>query len=208
MVQILVTAFEPYDQWQENASWLALVELTKSLPSSAKIVTRRYPVDFDAVREKLARDLQDNYDYALHVGQAPGSAAIRLEAIGINVGGRSEQSPETFQPLLSQGPIAYRSDLPLADWVAALKREGIPAAVSYHAGTYLCNATLYLAHHVARELGLRTKITFIHLPLDTSQTAKGTREIAALPATMSAAALRLIIDDLIRRGQVGAAALA
>jgi len=208
MLQILVTTFEPYDGWPDNASWLALVELTKDLPSSARIVTRRYPVDFQVARERLERDLQEDYDYALHVGQAPGSASIRLEAIGINVGGRSEQNPETFQPLVPDGPIGYRTDLPLAEWVLSLRKAGIPATVSYHAGTYLCNATLYLAHHFVRQHQLRTKMTFVHLPLDTSQSAKGPRELAALPASMSATALRLIIEDLVRRARPGALTLA
>ena len=29
MPRVLLTAFEPYDEWKTNASWLALVELTK-----------------------------------------------------------------------------------------------------------------------------------------------------------------------------------
>ena len=57
MPKILLTAFEPYDVWSENASWLALVELTKEMPPGIDITTRRYPVDFTAVKERLAEDL-------------------------------------------------------------------------------------------------------------------------------------------------------
>ena len=32
MKKVLVTAFEPYDRWKTNASWLALVHLTQDLP--------------------------------------------------------------------------------------------------------------------------------------------------------------------------------
>ena len=48
MASVLITAFEPYDRWEANSSWLALVELTKDLPSEPRITTRRYPVDFAA----------------------------------------------------------------------------------------------------------------------------------------------------------------
>jgi len=36
MTRVLITAFEPFDRWSENSSWLALVELTRSLPESPK----------------------------------------------------------------------------------------------------------------------------------------------------------------------------
>src|SRR4051794_17606849 len=113
MPTILLTAFEPYDRWPENASWLALVELTRELPVDVKVVTRRYPVDFSAARQRLSDDLSSNFDFALHLGQAPGIARVHLEAVGINVGGHSSQTPDAFQPLVANGPVAYQSQLPL-----------------------------------------------------------------------------------------------
>ena len=113
MPAVLITAFEPYDDWSENASWLALVELTRDLPSRSKVVTRRYPVDFEAVRQRLREDLAADYDYALYLGQAPGTGRIHLEMIGTNIGGHSSQTPDQFQPLVAEGPVAYRSSLPL-----------------------------------------------------------------------------------------------
>ena len=55
--RVLITAFEPYDRWRENSSWLALVELTKELPREPHVTTRLYPVDFGLVRSKLEEDL-------------------------------------------------------------------------------------------------------------------------------------------------------
>ena len=211
MPSILITAFEPYDIWSENSSWLALAEFAKHLPTSAKVVTRRYPVNFQLVRERLARDLADNFDYALHLGQAPGAAAIRLESIAINVGGSSKDPSDTFQPLVAGGPVAYRSALPLAVWAKQLREAGIPASVSYHAGTYLCNAILYLSHYLAEQQQLRTQMTFVHLPLDTSQITSQTRdtkELPALPTAMSVAALHLLVANLVKRGPLAAAMLA
>lgn len=196
MPSVLITAFEPYDRWDENASWLALVELTKDLPSGLRITTRRYPVDFAAVRVRLTEDLAAGHDYALHLGQAPGLARIHLEAVGLNVGGTSQQRPEEFQPLVPDGPVAYKSDLPLATWAAKLRAVGIPAQVSYHAGTFLCNATLYLTHHLCRERGWKTQATFIHLPLATEQAVRERQDIASIPVAVAAQALRLILDEL------------
>ena len=198
MSSILITAFEPYDRWPENSSWLALVELTRDLPAEPKVVTRRYPVDFEQVRSRLFDDLAADYDFALHLGQAPGIGRIHLEAVGINVGGHSSLLPDQFQPLVADGPAAYRSALPLADWAGQIRQLGIPCQVSYHAGTYLCNALLYLTHHIAQEQRLKTRAAFIHLPLAPQQVLSERSDVPNLPSAMCAEAVRLIVSQLCR----------
>ncbi len=196
MARVLITAFGPYDEWQENASWLALVRLTADLPRAPVVATRRYPVDFAAVHDALAQDLTAGYDYAIHLGQAPGIAAVHLEAIAINVRGDRGKRPEEFGLLAPDGPAAYRVCLPLADWARKIRAAGIPAAVSYHAGTYLCNAALYWSHYFAERNGWPTKAAFIHVPLDVSQTIGMDREAPAMPAEQTANAIRLILEEL------------
>ncbi|MBP85799.1 MAG: pyrrolidone-carboxylate peptidase [Planctomycetaceae bacterium] len=199
MLRLLITAFEPYDCWKENASWLALVEFTKTMSSRADITTRLYPVDFAEVKTRLERDLRDEYDVAIHLGQSPGASCIELEAIGLNVGGRSDQLAEQYEPLIEDGPVAYRSTLPLAEWSQALRSQGIPTNVSYHAGAYLCNATLFLTHYFAEKLGLNTQAAFVHLPLNYSQTVEHNKRMPAMPSAMSARAVQLIVEELVKR---------
>jgi pyroglutamyl-peptidase len=104
--------------------------------------------------------------------------------------------PDEFGCLAEDGPIAYRSDLPLADWAAKIRRAGIPCQVSYHAGTYLCNATLYLSHFLAACKSLTTRPLFVHLPLDVSQALGESKDFPTMPAATMAAAVRLILDEL------------
>jgi pyroglutamyl-peptidase len=196
MPTVLITAFEPYDRWAENASWLALVELTRDLPVAPKVVTRRYPVDFEAARTRLFDDLAANYDFALHLGQAPGISRIHLEAIGLNVAGHTGQTPDSYPPLVAGGPAAYRSALPLDAWSAQIRELGIPCQVSYHAGTYLCNALLYLTHHFAAEQHLQTKAAFMHLPLAPIQVLGERQDWPSLPSDWCAAAIRCILRQL------------
>ena len=196
MPRVLLTAFEPYDRWKANASWLALVQLTQNFPDQPQITTRLYPVDFSVMKERLASDLSGNFDYALHLGQAPGSSRIQLEAIGLNIGGSSSQSPDQYRPLIDEGPVAYRTNLPLADWAVKLRRAGVPAQVSFHAGTYLCNATLYWSHFLTQRMSLKTQSAFIHVPLDISQVVNEPHGTASLPSHISAQAIRLILDEL------------
>lgn len=57
MPRVLVTAFEPFDAWKANSSWLTLVELTKDLPAGPELTTRLYPVDFAGLQQRLLEDL-------------------------------------------------------------------------------------------------------------------------------------------------------
>jgi pyroglutamyl-peptidase len=193
MPSVLITAFEPYAVWEENSSWLALVELTKDLPKVPDITTRLYPTDFAIVQERLAADLEANFDYALHLGQAPGSGRIQLEAMGLNV---EAAGPDEFRPLVPDGPAAYQSVLPLPLWARKLREAGIPSRVSYHAGTYVCNATLYLSHYFAEQGGLKTRSTFVHLPLDLAQVVHADRDTPAWPRKTLATAIGLILEEL------------
>jgi pyroglutamyl-peptidase len=193
MPSVLITAFEPYAVWEENSSWLALVELTKDLPKVPDITTRLYPTDFAIVQERLAADLEANFDYALHLGQAPGSGRIQLEAMGLNV---EAAGPDEFRPLVPDGPAAYQSVLPLPLWARKLREAGIPSRVSYHAGTYVCNATLYLSHYFAERGGLKTRSTFVHLPLDLAQVVHADRDTPAWPRKTLATAIGLILEEL------------
>ena len=196
MTTVLITAFEPYDRWEQNSSWLALLELTKALPTNLKIVTRLYPVDFEKARGRLREDLAADYDYALLLGQAPGISRIHLEQIGVNVGGNSNQLPDQFCPIVEDGPVAYRSALPLDTWAGKVRELGIPCQVSYSAGTYLCNALLYLTHYIAEREQLRTRAAFIHLPLAPVQVLGERQDLPTLPSENCAAAIQTILREL------------
>lgn len=190
MTRVLITAFEPYDRWKDNASWLALMDLTRWYEGPVELTTRRYPVDLSMMSQQLRKDIQLDYDIALHVGQSPGSTLIKLESVGLNV--RSDGSP-----LIENAVEAYRSPLKLAAAASKLVQDGIPCEVSHHAGTYLCNAALYLSQHYAASFGMKTTSAFIHLPLAPAQAAAdpGTR-LPSMSTAMSAAAIAVIIDQL------------
>jgi len=193
MPRILLTAFEPYDVWSENSSWLTLVELTHWLDFSDQVVTRRYPVDLSEMAHRLEGDLTHGFDYAVHLGQSPGSPAIKLETTGLN-------STDQGTRLVASGPAAYRTTLPLQRWEAKLRGEGIPALVSHHAGTYLCNAALYLSQHFAEERALPTRSFFIHLPLAPQQVSErlgSNPPLASMSLQMMAYAISLVLTDLL-----------
>jgi pyroglutamyl-peptidase len=189
VTRVLITAFEPYDRWPENSSWMALVDLTKWYDGDVKITTRRYPVELTRMSEALKKDLQANYDFAIHLGQAPGSTLIKLEAVGLNI--RSDGSP-----LISDAPEAYRSPLPLEACCRALIEAGIPCEVSHHAGTYLCNAALFLSQYYVDAMRLNTRSVFLHIPLAPSQAAGDPSRPASLSTPMASAGIAMVIEQL------------
>lgn len=197
MSRVLITAFKPYGEWQTNASWLALVDLTQEMPPEPQITTRLYPVNFSEVRQLLATDLADNYDLAIHVGQAPGSECVQLEAIGLNVGREANDGADFA--LVDDGPVAYRTPLPLDQWAQSLTSAGVPTRVSYHAGTYLCNATLYLSQHLSEVHAYQTQSLFIHVPLAPSQLNGEAKTLHSLPVELASRAIRLILEQCATR---------
>ena len=199
MPRILVTAYGPYDEWPDNVSWLVLQELTRALPADCPVTTRLYPVDFSVVKARLANDMRDEFDVAIHLGQAPGRATIALEAVGLNLACERGQRAEDAVPLMADGPAAYCSRLPLGEWAAMLNEAGIPAEVSHHAGTYLCNAALYLSHYFGERTGKQTASSFLHLPLDPSQVLASGPVMPSLPAAVSATAVRMLIEKALQR---------
>ncbi|MCC6508654.1 MAG: pyroglutamyl-peptidase I [Pirellulaceae bacterium] len=198
-MRVLLTAFEPYGQWPTNSSWLTLVELLRIRPPTSWLVTRRYPVDFDRLHSALYKDLSQGFDAVLHLGQAPGSATVRLETLAVNAGGSMSESGEGVERLIVDGPEAYRSHMPLNRWSQRLREQAIPTQISYHAGTYLCNAIMYLSHHWVAQSDRIIPVGFVHLPLATEQVVTSSQPLPSLPVATLAQAVAIILDDLLEQ---------
>ncbi len=195
-MRILLTAFEPYDQWSSNSSWETIVELLRVRGTIPNVITRRYPVSLTRFQERLEVDLSRGFDSIIHLGQAPGISQIHLEAIAINVAGVTEAEGADFGDLVVGGPVGYRSKFPLGAWASYLRQSGIPARVSYHAGTYLCNAALYLSHHWLETHGKTGRVAFIHLPLSDQQVRESGRSLASMPLDTMVKAVGLLLDRM------------
>ena len=95
-----------------------------------------------------------------------------------NAGAKYELTP------IGCGADAYVTGLPVAAMVKAMKAAGVPAAVSFTAGTYVCNDLMYAAVEYCRPRGIAAG--FVHLPLSLEiAVAEGKAgNIAALPQEM------------------------
>ena len=193
MTRILLTAFEPYDIWSDNSSWMALQELTRDLPQIGTITTRKFPVDFAQVRERLPGDLAADFRYAIFLGQAPGQSAIQLESTALNLRPTNDH-PDEFTPLEPNGPAAYTTTLPLAAWANSLRQRGLPVQVSHHAGTYLCNALYYWGQWLSEQRRTACECLFIHLPVAPHQVADSALPLPSLSTIVASQAIRSVLE--------------
>lgn len=107
-------------------------------------------------------------DAVVCAGQAGGRCAVTVERLAVNVDDFSIPDNGGYQPrnlpIVEGGPDAYLSTLPIQEMVEAMRRAGVPAAISNSAGTYVCNHVMYgVAHYLAQHRPT-ARSGFIHIP--------------------------------------------
>ena len=199
MRTILVTGFEPFGGDAANPSQ----ELAKAVDGrtlgECAVRSIILPVEHRAAREIVSAALTDpEIEAVVHLGLAGGRARIALEQVAVNA--MDYAIPDNAgarlagEPCVAGGPAAYFSTLPLRPILAALTAEGIPAYVSYTAGTYLCNQTLYWTLHEIGRRSLALRAGFIHVPLLPSMVAGHGREEPSMDLPLMLRALETALS--------------
>jgi pyroglutamyl-peptidase len=170
-LRVLLTGFEPFDQATRNPSADAIrLVAARGVPGIA-LSGLVLPTSFAGADAALTRALLEAapaFDVVLSVGLAGGRAGLTVERVAINLDDARIPDNDGAQPVDARveetGPAAYFATLPVKAMVAAIRAAGIEAAVSYSAGTFVCNHLLYRALHLAatRYPGLRCG--FVHVP--------------------------------------------
>ncbi|MEM3638164.1 MAG: hypothetical protein QXX17_01775 [Conexivisphaerales archaeon] len=167
-MRILITGFEAW-AGNKNPSGMVAEELNGSVIDGAEVVGKVLPEDFYAL-PKLARKLVDEVrpDCVISTGWDY-TKAIRVEKVALNVMNSffaDSVVPDNYgnkprdEPIIKGGPLALGSTLPADEIVKELNDAGIPAILSYHAGTHCCNTAMYSFLHADI-----VKISgFIHVP--------------------------------------------
>ena len=194
---ILLTGFEPFGGESTNPSWSAAGEAAARLRAGGLDAHAvELPCVFgDAVRALEAALEQYRPDLVVCAGQAGGRSRVSLERIAINcddarIPDNAGNAP-VDQPVVSGGPAAYFSTLPVKAALAALLAAGIPAEVSQSAGTYVCNHLFYGLMHALR-LRPGTRGGFVHVPYEPAQLPSGSTD-PALPREQLAEALAVVV---------------
>ena len=136
----------------------------------------RIPTVFGAAAQAVLETAQSvQPDVILSIGQAGGRSAVTPEVVGLNL--REAGIPDnagnqpSARPVVEGAPTAYFATVPVREMVRAINAAGLPGALSYSAGVYVCNDVLYtLLHHFD---GTPTRVGFIHVPFLPEQAQNG-----------------------------------
>lgn len=158
---VLVTGFEPWADWPSNPSG----EIAKALDGVAvaghRVVSAILPVVHGEDITKVAPLLAKHRPVAVvSLGLHGGASVLHVERVAVNL----KVVDGEDHPVVTGGPDAYFATVPTRDMVSASLAVGIPARLTYSAGTFLCNHIMYsVLHHIAVN-GLGMRAGFIHLP--------------------------------------------
>ena len=147
MKKLLVTGFDPFGGQPVNPAREAVLRLPDTV-GGYEIAKLEIPTVFGLAAETVWKVADELRPHAiLCVGQAGGRSAVTPEVVAINL--REASIPDNAgnmpvdSPVMENAPAAYFATLPVRDMVQAVKERGIPCALSYTAGTFVCNDLLY-----------------------------------------------------------------
>ena len=205
---ILFTGFEPFGGETVNPA----LEAVRLLPDSAggmPIRRLRLPTSFRYAGETLLEAVDAwRPEAVVCVGQAGGRKTVTPEKVAINyIDARipdNDGAQPADVPIRADGPAAYFATLPVRAIDEAIRAAGVPCAVSYSAGCYVCNFVMYtLLDHLARTapdvLG-----GFIHVPYAAEQTAgkpAGTPSLTVAQMTQALACAAGVIAAVCQKGR-------
>jgi pyroglutamyl-peptidase len=166
----LVTGSQPFAGLPSNPAEMVLGQIEGLTIDGVRIVTRATPVSY-AQLPRLLTDLVAEYRpaFVLALGLALGAPILRVEKVAINAADFGVADNEGARPRGGRS-FAPNDDVGrFATWdagavVEAILEAGVPARASYHAGTHLCNLTLYTYLAALAGAGLEAPCGFLHLP--------------------------------------------
>ena len=167
-MKILITGFDPFGGETANPAYEA-VKLLPDTIAGAEIIKLEVPTRFHRAGAVLEDAMQRHKpDAVICVGQAGGRAAITPEKVAINLMDGRIPDNAGYQPvdvpIREDGETAYFTCLPVKAMVLRMRAVGIPAAVSYTAGTYVCNYLLYTLLYLIDKKYPNVRGGFIHVP--------------------------------------------
>ena len=191
MKNLLITGFDPFGGETVNPAWEA-VKLLPDIIGDYQLTKLEIPTVFGRAAETVLEKAEEvRPQVILCIGQAGGRAAVTPERVATTLRDAkitdNDGNQPVDEPCVPGGPTAYFATVPVKAMVKAMADAGLSAAVSYTAGTFVCNDTLYTLLH--RFDGTDVRCGFIHVPYLPQQGTPNLeleRTVAALEAAVQA----------------------
>jgi pyroglutamyl-peptidase len=160
--KILVTGFEPWDNWSHNPSGDIALALDGASIAGCEIVSAILPVihgeDIAIVKPLIKKHRPVA---VVSLGLHGSASVVHIERVALNL---KVVDGKDF-PVVQGGPDAYFATLPTREMVEEIQEAvQVPAKLTYSAGTFLCNHIMYQVLHHIDVHDLDIKAGFIHLP--------------------------------------------
>lgn len=199
-MRIVVTGFDPFGGETVNPAYEA-VKLLPDLVGDKELIKIKIPTAYRGGVKALEEAIERyRPDAVLSIGQAGGAACIRVERIAVNLAEARIPDNEGYQPvdkfLREDGENAFFSTLPVKEMQQAIVQAGYPSALSYSAGTYVCNAVMYNALYLAQKHCSSMKAGFIHVPYTPQQVIGKSADTPSMPVTAIAECLQAAIEAI------------
>ena len=195
MKKLLISGFDPFGGEKINPSFEAVKRLPDTI-GEYELTKIELPTVFGRAAEIMTAKIEElRPDAVICVGQAGGRSGITPEVIGINlreakIADNAGNMPQN-EPVREGAPDGIFATLPIREMVEAIKAIGLPAALSYSAGAFVCNDLLYSLLHEFKNTDI--KIGFIHVPFLPEQAKEGVPSMELSDITK---ALRAAIECL------------
>lgn len=184
-MKLLITAFDAFGGDEDNISQTVLEALPARVGES-EVCKLLLPTVFSlAAQRAIAAAEALEADAIVCLGQAAGRSAITPERVAVNrmdaaLPDNAGRQPNG-EPIEADGPEICFSTLPNETMVKAILAQGVPAALSDSAGTFVCNSLMYAMLRWTARQGRAIPCGFVHLPRpDASLDAKAlTRALIA-----------------------------
>ncbi len=168
MKTVLLTGFEPFLENRVNPTEQLVQQLNGAVINEYEVKGVVLPVSFRQAGPVLINSFKAfKVDAVVMLGVAVGRSRITPERIAINCkDGASDNGGVSYEDesIHEDGEAAYFSSLPIRKITNTLQEEGLPAAISNTAGTYVCNYVMYEMLDYLAKQQMNIPAGFIHVP--------------------------------------------
>ena len=205
-MKVLVTGFDPFDGESVNPAFEA-VKLLPDKIAEAEIIKLEIPTVFTRSAEVVEKAIEEYQpDIVLSIGQAGGRSCVTVEKVAINLAEARIPDNDGEQPLdqalREDGDTAYFATVPVKAMVANMRKHGIPAHISYTAGTFVCNSVMYHVLYLLDKKFPGVHGGVIHVPYESSQVVDKPNGTPFMPVDQIAKALEYAIEAAVK-GETG-----
>ncbi len=204
-MRIIVFGFEKFGGLSSNPSQLVVEELAREDQAAlgCQLITCVLPTEYAASVEKINRLISENNpSIVLGLGVASSRQTVCLERFALNIDDAVVKDNAGFvrvgEEIEPGGPEALITLIDLPSILKSLTDQDIPATISNHAGTYVCNHVYYQVLRKLQVENTKTGCVFVHLPGVGGQTTVGINSENRWGIPDLVKAIKLVITGLVK----------